>query len=101
MTPVTGEPRIDGSYRPVYVCSGAKEGRCDRPPFRVAMQDVDDSVLAYLADVGIDAEATLAALRGAAVRDGAGTAACEARTLRRGAAYKGGDAGDFFIDAGS
>jgi DNA invertase Pin-like site-specific DNA recombinase len=75
MTPVSGERRKDGTYRPVYICSGAKEGRCEKPPFRVERALVDEAVTKYLAEVGIDAEATLAALRNAAARVGEGTAA--------------------------
>ena len=75
MTPISHDPRKDGTVSGVYVCSGAKEGRCEKPAFRVSMEDVDDAVTAYLSEVGIDAEATLAALREAAAREGKGTAA--------------------------
>jgi hypothetical protein len=37
-----------------YVCSGRKNGVCDG--LRVRMEDVDEAILAYLADVGIDAD---------------------------------------------
>jgi len=75
MTPVSHVNVKGNVTSAVYICSGAKEGRCDKPAFRVRMEDVDEAVAAYLADVGIDAEATLAALREAAVREGVGTTA--------------------------
>jgi hypothetical protein len=57
MTPRSGEVLKDGSISGSYVCSGAKAGLCDG--FTVDMEDVDGAVLAYLAEVGIDAEASI------------------------------------------
>lgn len=75
MTPISNSNAKGEVTSAVYICSGAKESRCSKPPFRVRMEDVDNAVTSYLADVGIDAEATLAALRDAATRDGIGTGA--------------------------
>jgi DNA invertase Pin-like site-specific DNA recombinase len=73
MTPISNTNAKGEVTSAVYICSGAKEGRCDRPAFRIGMRDVDDAVTEYLAAVGIDAEATLAALQKAAAREGEGT----------------------------
>jgi DNA invertase Pin-like site-specific DNA recombinase len=83
MTPVSLDPLRDGGVRGRYVCSGRKAGTCDG--FRVDMAAVDQTIGDYLADVGIDVEASLQLVREAAGARSAQTAA-ELESARREAA---------------
>lgn len=64
MTPVTLDPTKDGTVRGRYVCSGQKNGVCEG--LRVDMAEVDETISTYLAEVGIDVEASLRLVRDAA-----------------------------------
>ncbi len=57
MTPVSNDAKKDGTVTGVYECSGRKGGVCDG--FRVSMESVDESIISYLAEVGIDAGESL------------------------------------------
>ncbi len=57
MVPRTYESRKDGTVKGVYECSGRKGGVCDG--LSVPMDAVDGAITGYLAEVGVDAEATL------------------------------------------
>lgn len=64
MTPVTLDPTKDGTVRGRYVCSGQKTGVCTG--LRVDMAEIDETITTYLAEVGIDVEASLRLVRDAA-----------------------------------
>jgi site-specific DNA recombinase len=57
MTPRSNDPKKDGSVTGRYVCAGAKSGLCEG--LTVDMEVVDDAISRYLAEVGIDAEASV------------------------------------------
>jgi DNA invertase Pin-like site-specific DNA recombinase len=57
MTPVSLDAKKDGTITGRYECSGRKAGVCEG--FRVDMEDVDNAITSYLAEVGIDADASL------------------------------------------
>ena len=64
MVPRSSEPRKDGSIRGWYECGGPKNGiSCSG--LNVPMGAVDEAILRYLAEVGVDAEASLAAAQSA------------------------------------
>lgn len=61
MTPVSNDPQKDGTITGRYICAGAKEGIC--AGLVVDMEAVDEALLGYLAEVGIDADETLRLIR--------------------------------------
>lgn len=64
MTPVSLDPKKDGTITGRYECSGRKAGVCEG--FRVDMEAVDGTITSYLAEVGIDVEASLKLVNDAA-----------------------------------
>lgn len=63
MTPRSGDAKQDGTISGWYVCSGRKQGLCDG--FTIGMSEVDDTIVDYLAAVGIDVDASLELVRNA------------------------------------
>lgn len=61
MTPVSHDPKRDGSVTGVYDCAGRKAGTCEG--YRVDMADVDEAIIRYLSEVGIDAHESLRLVR--------------------------------------
>jgi len=73
MTPISHDPSKDGTVTGRYICSGRKAGTCEG--FTGDMAEVDETITGYLADVGIDLDASLALIRDAAGTKQASTAA--------------------------
>ena len=61
MTPRSGDTKQDGTISGWYVCSGRKQGLCEG--FTIGMSEVDDTIVDYLAAVGIDVDASLELVR--------------------------------------
>lgn len=77
MTPRSGDVKRDKTVSGWYECSGRKAGVC--AGLRVAMHDVDEAIVRYLAAVGIDAEESLRRVKEATqARQAATTAELEA-----------------------